>query len=89
MKKCIVLFLLFLFSSLSCAHAYSASSIKRELSSIERDIRNDQRKINSIKHSSYISDYEKQRKIKKLEREIYYKRSKAKKMKREYSRAIS
>lgn len=89
MKKCIAVFLLFLFSAFSCAHAYSASSLKRELSSIERDIRNDQRKINSIKHSSYISDYEKKRKIRRLEREIYYNRSKAKKIKREYSRAIS
>ena len=90
MKKLLVLSLIAMFTFGNCTFAYSsASSLKRELYYIKRDINNNQRKINSIKHSDRISEYDKKRQIQKIERQNYYLKQKSYKIKREYSRAIS
>ena len=97
MKKSIVLsFVLFNFVCSQFAYCAqelisysSAVSVKYELSSINRNIKTNQRKINSIKSSSKLSNYEKKRQIQKLERENYYLERKSTKIKRDYSRAIS
>ena len=93
MKKLSVLllvsFLSFEIFNCSCFAYSSASSLKRDLNSINRDIQNNKRKISSIKSSSRISDYDKKRQIQKLERQNYYLKQKSNKIKREYARAIS
>ena len=90
MKKLLVLSLVVLFAFGNCVFAYSsASSLKRDLDYIKRDINSNQRKIYSIKHSDRISDYDKKRQIQKLERQNYYLKQKSAKIKREYQRAVS
>ena len=90
MKKLLVLSLIALFAFGNCAFAYSsASNLKRDLDYIKQDISSNQRKINSIKNSNRISEYDKKRQIQKLERQNYYLKQKSNKIKREYSRAIS
>ena len=69
--------------------AYSASSLKREINYIQSEIRQNERKINSIKSSDKISQYDKKRKIKALENKNYYNKRKIQRIKSEYKRAIS
>ena len=90
MKKLFVLSLTILFIFGNATFAYSsASSLKRDLDYIKRDINQNQRKIYSIKSSSRLSEYDKKRQIQKLERQNYYLKQKSSKIKREYARAIS
>ena len=55
-----------------CFASTSASTLKRQISNIEYDIKQNQRKINSIKLSKNLSENEKKRKIRSLESENTY-----------------
>ena len=89
MKKKIVVLLLMLLVCSNVSFAYSASSLKREISYIQNEIRQSQRKISAIKYSDRISEYDKKRQIRKLEYKIYQKKRELQKIKSEYRRAIS
>ncbi len=67
----------------------SASSVKRSLENTNYEIRKNNREISAIKSSNRISEYDKKRKIRELERENYILKRKADKLKSDYRKAIS
>lgn len=89
MKKIFTVLFLMMIVSFNSVWASSASSLKREIYSIEREIKQDNRKISEIKSSSKLSQYEKKRQIKKLENKIYRNKRELQKIKSDYRRAIS
>ena len=89
MKKIAIILVLSIFVCVNSAFAYSVSSLKRELSYIQNDISQAQRKVSKIKHSNKISEYDKKRQIRKLEYVIYKKKRELRKIKYEYKKAIS
>ncbi len=100
-KKIIIIFCLIVFSaSLPCiAENYtsdniylaynSASSLKRELDSYEREIKSNESKIRKIKYSKKLSSREKRAKISRLESRNRLLKRKISRIKSEYLRAIS
>ena len=67
----------------------SASSLKSELSKIEYTIKQNTRKISTIKNSKNLSVNEKKRQISKLESQNNSLRQKSNRVRAEYKRAIS
>ena len=67
----------------------SASSLKSELNRIEYTIKQNTRKISSIKSSRNLSANEKKRQISRLESQNSSLKQKANKIRSEYKRAIS
>ena len=67
----------------------SASGLKSELNRIEYTIKQNSRKISTIKSSKKLSASEKRRQISRLESQNSSLRSKANKVRAEYKRAIS
>jgi biopolymer transport protein ExbD len=67
----------------------SASSLKSELNRIEYTIKQNTRKISTIKSSKKLSVNEKKRQISKLESQNSSLKQKANKIRAEYKRAIS
>ena len=94
MKKTIAssLAVLFMFGCINfgcISEASNYTNAKYKYNSYFRTIKTNNRKINSVKHSKNLSEYEKRRQIRKLERENYYIKRKQDNMKREYSRIFS
>ena len=89
MKKVFAaLFILSLFLT-DVSFAYSASQLKRQIYSLQSEIRQDERTIGLIKRSDRISEYDKRRKIRQLQNEIYQNKRKLQRIKSEYKKAIS
>lgn len=75
--------------SFECLSYSSASSLKYELNSMNRQINNNNYKIRSIKNSRNLSEYEKKRQIRNLENKNRYLQRDINKTKKDYRRAIS
>ncbi len=71
MKKILPLMFILFFSSNLCFAATSTTALKHQLSQIEHTIKNNERKISSIKSSRNLSYNEKKSKIRRLENENY------------------
>lgn len=89
-KKSAVIALAVLMLGVYPVFAYqSATSLKGELNSIERQIKQNERKISSYKYSKTISPAQKKRNISRLEKQNYELKRKKERIKRDYRRAIS